>query len=170
ENTTRCPPFDSPSATPCESGSAPHLLTSNHTVIILLTVFVASLAVVSVFANGIIIVAICRTRLNSDTNSIPILLILSMSVSDAMLCAVILPLLALEIFYNGTWRLGADICALRMSLDFILTATSVSHVACLAFDRYLSICRPFYHRRLTMRAGLLAVTVCWTLSIVECAL
>ncbi|KAK3766341.1 hypothetical protein RRG08_044530 [Elysia crispata] len=111
-----------------------------------------------------------RTRLASDCRSIPILLIFSMAVSDALLAALVMPLAALEIMNNGIWRFDADVCKMRLNLDIVLSSTSVLHVTCLAFDRYLSVCRPYLHRRLTMKSGLAAVAACWVASLAHTAI
>ncbi|GFR67677.1 5-hydroxytryptamine receptor 4-like, partial [Elysia marginata] len=104
-------------------------------------------------------------RLRSDSTNIPIVLMFSMAISDVLLGAVIMPLSTLEIMHNGTWPLCSTCCKLRASLDVILSTTSIYHVTCMAADRYLAICRPFLHRKLSVRAGVLAAVVCWVLPV-----
>ena len=106
-----------------------------------------------------------KTRLNAERSSIPILLIFSMAVSDALMGALVMPLSVVEIMNNGKWPLGSVICQFRMYLDMALSTSSVYHVACLALDRYLCVCRPYFHRTLSVRAGILAVAVCWSVAL-----
>ena len=106
-----------------------------------------------------------KTRLNAERSSIPILLIFSMAVSDALMGALVMPLSVVEIMNNGKWPLGSVICQFRMYLDMALSTSSVYHVAYLALDRYLCVCRPYFHRTLSLRAGILAVAVCWSVAL-----
>ena len=106
-----------------------------------------------------------RIRLTNRSSNIPIVLMFSMALSDFMLAAVIMPLSTIELYHNGNWRFGLLSCEIRMTLDIVLSTTSIYHVTCMAADRYLAICRPFFHRKLSVRAGFVAVAVCWALPV-----
>ena len=172
----------------CDTDVPSDLFTSDFKVVVvaIFGVFVV-IAFVTVVANTIIIVAIVRAylygisspaqgsrksvgvpggakhrvRLGTHSSNIPIVLMVSMAVTDALLGAVVMPLYTLEILFNGQWPLDTVSCQLRQYLDIILSVSSIYHVTCMAGDRYLAICRPFQHQKLTARAGVLAVALCW---------
>ena len=106
-----------------------------------------------------------RIRLTNRASNIPIVLMFSMAVSDVMLAAVIMPLSTIELYHNGNWPFGSLSCEIRMTLDVVLSTTSIYHVTCMAADRYLAICRPFLHRKLSVRMGVVAVGACWALPV-----
>ena len=105
-------------------------------------------------------------RLANDSGTIPIVLMFSMAISDALLGAVIMPLSTLEIVNNGLWPFGSFCCKLRMALDIFLSTTSIYHVTCMAADRYIAVCRPFFHRKLSVRTGVKAAALCWLLPLI----
>ncbi|GFN85452.1 5-hydroxytryptamine receptor 4-like protein [Plakobranchus ocellatus] len=106
-----------------------------------------------------------KHHLSSDGNNIPIVLITSMAVTDALLGAVIMPLAALETMNNGILRFGSLSCNIYIFLDMILSTTSIYHVICMAGDRYLAVCKPFLHQKLSVRTAAVAVAFCWTIPI-----
>ncbi|GFN85458.1 tyramine receptor [Plakobranchus ocellatus] len=88
-----------------------------------------------------------------------------MAVTDALLGAVIMPLAALETMNNGILRFGSLGCNIYIFLDMILSTTSIYHVVCMAGDRYLAVCKPFLHRKLSVRTAVVAIVFCWTVPI-----
>ncbi|GFN85442.1 LOW QUALITY PROTEIN: 5-hydroxytryptamine receptor 4-like protein [Plakobranchus ocellatus] len=106
-----------------------------------------------------------KHHLSSDGNNIPIVLMASMAVTDALLGAVIMPLAALETMNNGILRFGSFSCNVHIFLDIILSTTSIYHVICMAGDRYLAVCKPFLHQKLSVRTAVVAVAFCWTIPI-----
>ncbi|GFS21160.1 5-HT4 receptor [Elysia marginata] len=171
----------------CSLDADTFLWTSNRQII--LAIFGVSLVIasVTVSANGVIITAIVRAyicgisspsqgsrskqggsggvihrvRLGNDSSNIPIVLMLSMAVTDTLLGAIIMPLYTIEILYYGQWPLGNISCKVRMFLDIVLSVSSIYHVTCMAIDRYLAICRPFLHQKLSVWSGVVAVVLCW---------
>ena len=186
EESTTDFPFEITTAV-CDPEMDELLLTSNLQVVVVIFGVFLVIAVITVFANCIIIAAIVRAyifgisaraqasrkavgrpsqakqriRLGNDSSNIPIVLMLSMAVTDTLLGAVIMPLYTIEILYNGQWPLGNLSCKFRMYLDIVLSVSSIYHVTCMAGDRYLAICRPFLHQRLSVRTGVVFVVLCW---------
>ena len=151
----------------CDSDGDSPLVTLNIQVVFVIFGIFIVIAIITVFANCTITVAIIRAylygisasvqssrraiggssqgkqriRLGNDSSNISIVLMVSMAVTDALLGAVIIPLYTIEIFTNGQWPLGNLSCKFRMYLDIVLSVSSIYHVTCMAGDRYLAICR-----------------------------
>lgn len=124
-----------------------------------------------VFFNLVIFLALVKYRSRSllrqryVSTSTTTLLMMSTSVSDVINGLVVMPLCVYEITTWGVWNLGQDLCTLRLLVSNTLCAVSAYHVCCLAVDRFLAVCWPLLHRRLTSRAAVYMILVSWLVPI-----
>ncbi|KAK3094515.1 hypothetical protein FSP39_002759 [Pinctada imbricata] len=123
-------------------------------------------AVLSVFplvtlsGNSLVIIAVfTHKRLRTITNAF----VVSLSVADFLVALLVMPFAVYQQFNDKKWGLGHYMCKIVTCLDIMTTTSSIMHLSCLAVDRYLAICRPFVHERLTNRIVCAMLTSCWIL-------
>ncbi|KAK6960500.1 octopamine receptor beta-3R [Biomphalaria glabrata] len=156
------------------SGKPP--ITSNRNILVILTVLFCLVAVVTLFLNAIVIVAICKpsrkgqgpghARRNGNNTQVVKLLMASMAAADAVVALVIMPLKITEMAHNGEWIFPKSMCKFRSLTSIYLCTVSVYHVMGMAIDRYLAICRPMSYRLLTIKTGCLMAGLFWTIPMV----
>ncbi|CAL1533035.1 unnamed protein product, partial [Lymnaea stagnalis] len=87
------------------------------------------------------------------------MLVVALAFCDLLCCSMVMPLGVIEVFENGKWNFGAEVCGMRSVLNDYIQCASIYHVTCMAVDRYLAVCKPFVHRLLTNKAGYLMIAV-----------
>ncbi|KAI8764607.1 5-hydroxytryptamine receptor 4 [Biomphalaria glabrata] len=157
----------------CPEGVSQVDITDSHNVTIALTVTCSVLAAYIGIANLTVILALCRRRVQSPRNGLRAsggsnsppchILIVSMSVSDAIIGFFSLPLGAYVIGNNGIWALGKELCSAWIWLDKVLCTVSIYHVALMALDRYIAVCRPLLYRLMSKKTTLTLVFLSWLL-------
>lgn len=105
----------------------------------------------------VIIAVFTHKRLQTVTNTF----VVSLAVADIMVAILVMPFGIYQQFNNKTWRLGRTLCLITTSFDVMFTTTSIFNLSCLAVDRYLAICRPFIHERLTRPKVILMLSFSW---------
>ena len=112
--------------------------------------------------NAITIVAVLAYRkLHNKTNPF----IVSVAIADSCVSAFVMPFSVYQQFTNNVWRLSDLVCRFSSSFDVMLCTVSIFHLSCLAVDRYLAICRPFLHERLTMHIIACMLLSCWIIPV-----
>lgn len=109
----------------------------------------------------VIIAVLTHKRLRTITNAF----VVSLAVADTMVAILVMPFGIYQQFNNKTWLLGKNWCLVTTSFDVMFTTTSIFNLSCLAVDRYLAICRPFIHERLTNKKVVLMLSFCWIVPI-----
>lgn len=142
------------------------IIPNRHDLLLALAVVFSLIAALTVLANVTAIVALMRMHFrrclgNSDSSKNTQLLMASMGVSDALLGIVVMPLSVYNIVKNRHWELGHHLCNIREVLYLVLSAASFLHVACMALDRYLAVCKPLLFRTLTSKRSLMMIAACW---------
>ncbi|XP_060577823.1 5-hydroxytryptamine receptor 4-like [Ruditapes philippinarum] len=116
----------------------------------------------TMIGNGMVIVAVLtHKRLKTVTNAF----VVSLAVADIMVAILVMPFGIYQQFNNKTWNLGKNWCLITTSFDVMFTTTSIFNLSCLAIDRYLAICRPFIHERLTRPKVIMMLSFCWIVPI-----
>ncbi|KAH9523611.1 5-hydroxytryptamine receptor 4 [Bulinus truncatus] len=114
--------------------------------------------ILTIFGNCVVILAVITHRkLRTITNAF----VVSLAVADMCVALFVMPFSIYQQLNNKVWLLGAVLCKLSSSLDVMMCTVSIFHLSCLAIDRYLAICRPFLHERLTFRWIGFMLTFCW---------
>ena len=112
----------------------------------------------TVLGNALTILAVLTHRkLKTKTNAF----IVSLAIADLCVSLLVMPFGIYQQLNNKVWLLGDTLCRLSASLDVMLCTVSIFHLSCLAVDRYLAICRPFLHERLTVRVIVGMLVFCW---------
>jgi len=116
----------------------------------------------TVLGNGMVIVAVLtHKRLQTVTNAF----VVSLAIADIMVAILVMPFGIYQQFNNKNWQLGRLWCLITTSFDVMFTTTSIFNLSCLAIDRYLAICRPFIHERLTRPKVIVMLSFCWIVPI-----
>ncbi|NP_001240691.1 5-HT4 receptor [Aplysia californica] len=114
--------------------------------------------ILTVVGNWVVILAVITHRkLRTITNAF----VVSLAVADMSVALFVMPFSIYQQLNNKLWALGDTLCKLSSSLDVMMCTVSIFHLSCLAVDRYLAICRPFLHERLTVRWVAIMLVFCW---------
>ena len=108
------------------------------------------------------IVVITSIITNKQLHSFTNYFVISLALSDTLVAIIVMPFGTYNMWTNHIWDLGHIMCKVATCFDVMLTTTSILHLSCVAMDRYIAICRPFYHERVTKKAVLIFVASCWS--------
>ncbi|XP_041369555.1 5-hydroxytryptamine receptor 4-like [Gigantopelta aegis] len=121
-----------------------------------------TIPVLTLFGNALVIA--CYTKFQFLRTKCHIFVI-SLATADICVSVFVMPLRLYEVINNGEWYLGHVLCDVVNIADVALSTTSILNLAGLAFERYLVICRNFFHRKLSRRKIILLVMLCWFLPV-----
>ncbi|XP_050397572.1 5-hydroxytryptamine receptor 4 [Patella vulgata] len=114
--------------------------------------------ITTIVGNGIVITAFAtHRRLRNITNSF----VVSLAIADIGVAVIVMPFSIYQQLNNKAWALGYSMCIVVTSFDVMLCTISIFHLSCLAIDRYLAICRPFLHERMTKNIVMMMLITCW---------
>lgn len=129
-----------------------------HTLAGLLSVF----PIITVFGNMVVVLSVLtHKRLRTVTNAF----IVSLAIADCLVAVAVMPFGIYQQYTNKEWHMGEFFCLLTISCDVLLTTISILHLSCLAMDRYLAICWPFYHERINRKSVCCTIIFCWIMPI-----
>lgn len=112
----------------------------------------------TIFGNTVTILAVLAARkMRTKTNAF----VVSLAIADMCVSLLVMPFGIYQQLNNKVWLLGETVCRLASSVDVMMCTVSIFHLSCLAIDRYLAICRPFLHERLTVRVIVAMLIFCW---------
>ena len=135
------------------------LITSSTAALTITCIFLSAISLFTVVANVIVIVAVVGTQLRE--RSMTTHLVTSMAVTDALLGAVIMPLVIYETANNGIWAVSPSLCQTRLVTDIVLCVISIFHVTSMSVERFLAVCKPNVYRNITMKTTYLMMTISW---------
>nr|WNH96629.1 5-HT4 [Sinonovacula constricta] len=116
----------------------------------------------TMLGNVMVIVAVLtHKRLQTVTNAF----VVSLAVADIMVAILVMPFGIYQQYNNKVWNLGRQWCLITTSFDVMFTTTSIFNLSCLAIDRYLAICRPFIHERLSRPVVIVMLSICWVVPV-----
>lgn len=127
---------------------------------ILIVLVLCVLMVITICGNLLIVLSVVMFRqMRTITNRF----VLSLACADMMVGFIVMPIGAYNLYTNLAWELGPTLCLVTTCLDVMLTTTSILHLSCLALDRYIAICNPFfYQKKMNKRTVCLLTIFCWT--------
>ncbi|XP_066502258.1 5-hydroxytryptamine receptor 4 isoform X2 [Hoplias malabaricus] len=129
---------------------------------IVLTFFLATIIIMTVLGNLLVMVALCKDRQlrKKKTNYF----IVSLAFADLLVAVLVMPFAAIELTTEH-WSYGETFCLVRTSLDVLLTTASILHLCCIALDRYYAICcQPLvYRNKMTPIRVSLMLGGCWVI-------
>ncbi|CAG5114997.1 unnamed protein product [Candidula unifasciata] len=124
----------------------------------IITTILVFVPILTIFGNGVVVIAvITHKKLQTITNAF----VVSLAIADTCVALCVMPFSIYQQLNNKVWLLGKILCKLSASVDVMMCTVSIFHLSCLAIDRYLAICRPFLHGRLTIRWVCVMLTFCW---------
>jgi len=110
-------------------------------------VFYFIIAVVTVFANGTVILALCFVkRLRSTSNYF----IVSLSFADFCIGLVTIPLRAIEIL-RPDFTNSIDYCRVAHAFTLLNFTASITNLTVITVDRYIAILHPYFYYKLNKR-------------------
>ncbi|XP_077473173.1 trace amine-associated receptor 13c-like [Stigmatopora argus] len=131
-----------------------------------LMVLVASICILTVLLNLLVVVAISHFRqLHTPTN----LLLLSLAVTDILVGLLMIP----ATIYSSTscWFVGDFLCCLFILMLVLVMSASVGNMVLISADRYVAICKPLhYNVKITWKRIQVCVSLCWFLSLLYCCI
>lgn len=93
--------------------------------------------------------------------------IVSLAISDTLVCAMIMPLALYQELNGGSWDIGAWICDLWVSIDVLMCTASIWNLCLISSDRFLAITRPiWYAKKRTPLMAFGGIAAAWIMSIV----
>ncbi|XP_076464478.1 5-hydroxytryptamine receptor 4-like [Babylonia areolata] len=126
------------------------------------TVILVLVPLLTILGNSVTILAVLTHRkLRTKTNAF----IVSLATADLCVALLVMPFGIYQQANNKVWTLGTTLCRLSASLDVMMCTVSIFHLSCLAIDRYLAICRPFLHERMTVRMIVAMLVFCWVVPV-----
>jgi hypothetical protein len=129
------------------------------TVRYVLSCFLVLFPVTALAGNVLVILTVILTR---SLHTMSYAFVVSLAVADSLVAVLVMPFQIYVQFNNKAWQLDADFCVWTICFDVMFSCSSILHVSCLGLDRYLAICRPFLHQRMSKKIVSMMLTVCWT--------
>jgi hypothetical protein len=120
-------------------------------------------ALLTTLGNALVMISI---RMDKQLQTISNYFLFSLAVADITIGLISIPLMT---YYsaNGKWNIGWGLCQFWLSVDYMMSNSSVYSLLLISFDRYFSITRPLTYRpRRTTRKALTAIFFAYLISII----
>nr|XP_005600384.1 histamine H1 receptor isoform X1 [Equus caballus]XP_023475521.1 histamine H1 receptor isoform X1 [Equus caballus]XP_023475522.1 histamine H1 receptor isoform X1 [Equus caballus]XP_023475523.1 histamine H1 receptor isoform X1 [Equus caballus]XP_023475524.1 histamine H1 receptor isoform X1 [Equus caballus]XP_023475525.1 histamine H1 receptor isoform X1 [Equus caballus]XP_023475526.1 histamine H1 receptor isoform X1 [Equus caballus]XP_023475527.1 histamine H1 receptor isoform X1 [Equus cabal len=126
-----------------------------------LVVVLSTISLVTVALNLLVLYAVRSER---KLHTVGNLYIVSLSVADLIVGAVVMPMNILYLF-TSKWPLGRPLCLFWLSMDYVASTASIFSVFILCIDRYRSVQQPLrYLRYRTKTRASATILGAWFLS------
>ncbi|XP_003462787.1 histamine H1 receptor isoform X2 [Cavia porcellus] len=126
-----------------------------------LVVVLSSVSLVTVALNLLVLYAVRSER---KLHTVGNLYIVSLSVADLIVGAVVMPMSILYL-HRSAWILGRPLCLFWLSMDYVASTASIFSVFILCIDRYRSVQQPLrYLRYRTKTRASATILGAWLLS------
>ena len=123
---------------------------------------IALFAAVTLIGNVLVVSMVAKYRqLQIRTNAF----IVSVAFADIGVAVFIMPFRIYE-EWNGGWELGYWFCLMLTAFDLSFCSVSMANLYSLGIERYLAVCKPFFHQRMQIKVTVLTIATCWILPFV----
>ncbi|XP_030648044.1 trace amine-associated receptor 13c-like [Chanos chanos] len=129
---------------------------------IMMYIFFASVSVLTVFLNLLVIISISHFKqLHTPTN----LLILSLAVSDLIVGFFVMPLESIRLIEN-CWYFGDVFCSIYPLILYVVVSASLGNLVFISIDRYIAVSNPLHYTSfVTNGKTLICIFICWSCSL-----
>ncbi|KAK1332356.1 hypothetical protein QTO34_007029 [Cnephaeus nilssonii] len=125
---------------------------------------VVVLSTISLVTVGLNLLVLCAVRSERKLHTVGNLYIISLSVADLIVGAVVMPMNIIYLF-TSEWSLGWPLCLFWLSMDYVASTASIFSVFILCIDRYRSVQQPLrYLRYRTKTRASATILGAWFLS------
>ncbi|XP_004702587.1 histamine H1 receptor [Echinops telfairi] len=119
---------------------------------------VVVLSTISLVTVGLNLLVLYAVRIERTLHTVGNLYIVSLSVADLMVGAVVMPMNILYLIMTK-WSLGRPLCLFWLSMDYVASTASIFSVFILCIDRYRSVQQPLRYLRYRTKTRALATIV-----------
>nr|XP_002737207.1 PREDICTED: dopamine receptor 2-like [Saccoglossus kowalevskii] len=128
----------------------------------LLAIVLTLFAIVIVFGNSLVILAVYRERyLRTTTNCF----IVSLAFSDLLIGLVVVPFAMINDTSGGYWVFGTLWCDLWHAIDVLASTASIMNLCVISLDRYWAVTYPMsYPTAMTKRVASILISLVWLVS------
>ncbi|VDN91136.1 unnamed protein product [Brugia pahangi] len=116
---------------------------TRETLSILIIVLLSLLCAVGLLGNLLVCIAI---KLNRKLHNITNYFLFSLTLTDLLVCGVVMPLSLIVELHQGMWTWNFLMCLLYIYADVFLCTASIVHMSIISIDRYLGISKPLKAR------------------------
>ncbi|XP_070247594.1 histamine H1 receptor [Myotis yumanensis] len=125
---------------------------------------VVVLSTISLVTVGLNLLVLCAVRSERKLHTVGNLYIISLSVADLIVGAVVMPINIIYLFMSK-WSLGTPLCLFWLSMDYVASTASIFSVFILCIDRYRSVQQPLkYLKYRTKTRASATILGAWFLS------
>lgn len=125
---------------------------------------VVVLSTISLVTVGLNLLVLCAVRSERKLHTVGNLYIISLSVADLIVGAVVMPMNIIYLFMSK-WPLGWPLCLFWLSMDYVASTASIFSVFILCIDRYRSVQQPLrYLKYRTKTRASATILGAWFLS------
>ncbi len=125
--------------------------------------FIPVLDLYGIIGNTLVCIAVVRFP---NLRTVGNFYILSLAISDLLVCIVVMPLSIYQEVTHGVWELSAWLCDLWTSLDVLLCTASIWLLCAISLDRYFAITKPHaYATKRTWTSAGISVSCAWLISV-----
>ncbi|XP_006127268.2 histamine H4 receptor [Pelodiscus sinensis] len=111
-------------------------------VLVFLAVLMVLVVVITVFGNGLVILAfLVNKNLRHRSNYF----FLNLAISDFIVGAFCIPLY-IPYILTGKWKFGRHVCQLWLVVDYLMCTASAFNVVLISYDRFLSVTKAVTYR------------------------
>ena len=125
--------------------------------LLITSIILGTMILSTIIGNVFVIAAIILER---NLHNVGNYLIVSLSVADLMVAALVMPLAAVK-EVSKVWFLGSEICDMWSSFDVLCCTSSILHLVAIALDRYWAVTQVDYIHNRSAKRILVMIALCW---------